>query len=88
MKIIATKIPIGVNATLTPSAASGAPSQPSFCAKQRGQRDAGNRGRQREGNIDDGIEQPATWKTVANQRPDNDRSHHQIDKRRSLGEAK
>ena len=31
MKIMATKIPIGVNATLMPSSASGAPSQP-FCA--------------------------------------------------------
>ena len=31
MKIIATKMPSGVNATLMPSSASGAPSQP-FCA--------------------------------------------------------
>ncbi|MGY3079033.1 hypothetical protein ACVWZZ_005441 [Bradyrhizobium sp. LM6.10] len=85
------KMPSGVNATLMPAAASGAPSQP-FSAEQGGQRDAGNRRRQREGHVDDGIEQPPSGEAVAHQRPDDDAAHHQIDagrrKREPEGHAK
>ena len=78
MKIIATKMPTGVKATLMPSAASGAPSQP-LLRKQRAQRNAGHRRRQSKWNIDDGVEQPTAGEAVAYQCPDNNRSHHQID---------
>src|SRR5205085_2577414 len=41
--------------------------------------DAGDRGRQRKGNVDDGVEQPPARKTITHQRPDDDGSHHQVD---------
>ena len=71
MKIIATKMPSGVNATLMPSSAQRR-AEPALLREQRRQRDAGDRGRQRKGNIDDGVEQPAARKAIAHQRPDDD----------------
>ena len=79
------KMPIGVYATLMPSRP--AARRASLFAQTSGQRDAGHRGRQREGNIDDGIEQAAAGKTVTHQRPDDDHAHHQIDDRGGKGEA-
>ena len=61
--------------------------EPAVLREQRGQRDAGDRGRQRKGNIDDGVEQPAAREAIAHQRPDDDRSHHEIDQRGGKGEA-
>lgn len=78
MKIIATKMPIGVKATLMPHSASGAPSQP-FCANQRRQRHAGNGGRQRERDVDNGVKDTAAGKLVTHQHPDDHHTHHQID---------
>ena len=49
---------------------------------ERRQRDAGDRGRQRKRNVDDGIKQAAARKAVAHQRPDDDRAEHQIGRRR------
>ncbi|MGY3464301.1 hypothetical protein ACVW0I_001172 [Bradyrhizobium sp. LM6.11] len=66
--------------------------EPTLLGEQGGQRDAGNRRRQREGHVDDGIEQPPSGEAVAHQRPDDDAAHHQIDagrrKREPEGHAK
>ena len=78
MKTIAMKMPIGVNATLMPSSASGAPSQP-FCANSCVSATPATAVGKRKGNIDDGVEQPPAGKAIAHQRPDDDGSHHQID---------
>ena len=40
---------------------------------ERGQRDAGDRGRQREGQVDDGVEQAPAGKAVAHQHPGDER---------------
>ena len=53
--------------------------EPAFLREQLRQRDAGDRGRQRKGDIDDGVEQPPAGKAVAHQRPDDDHPHHEID---------
>ena len=53
--------------------------EPALLREQLRQRDAGDRGRQRKGNIDDGVEQPPARKAITHQRPDDDGSHHQID---------
>ena len=61
--------------------------EPAFFRKQRGQRHAGDCGRQCKGNIDDGVEQPPARETIAHQRPDDDRPHHQIDEGGGKGEG-
>ena len=61
--------------------------EPAFLREQRGQCDAGNGGRQREGNVHDGVKDAAPWKAVSHQRPDNHQSHHQIDDRSGKRQA-
>ena len=51
-----------------PSVSRIAPNQP-FGAKSVGERDAGDGGRQREGQVDERVEQAAAGKAVAHQHP-------------------
>ncbi len=45
-----------------------------------GQRDAGDGGRQREGQIDDGIEQAPAGKAIADQHPGDDDAEDDVDR--------
>ena len=48
----------------------------------RGQRDAGHRGRQRERQVDDGVEQALEREIVAHQHPGDERAHDQVERSR------
>ena len=48
----------------------------------RRQRDARHGGRQRERQVDDGVEHPLEWEVVAHQHPGHERTHDQVDHRR------
>jgi hypothetical protein len=67
MNTSAKKMPSGVKATVMPSGASH----------------AGDSGGQRERHVDDGVEQPAAGKSVADDRPDHKRAEEQIRRCRS-----
>ena len=47
---------------------------------ERGQRDAGDGGRQREGKIDEGVEQAPAGKAVADQHPGDDHAEDGVDR--------
>ena len=55
--------------------------EPAVRRIERGERDAGDRGRQRERQIDDGVEEASAGKAVARQRPGDDRAEHDVDQR-------
>ena len=46
---------------------------------ERGERDAGDRGRQGEGQIDEGIDQPPAGKAIADQHPGDDQAEDGVD---------
>ena len=69
--------PSGVNATLRPSAASGAPSQP-VRRVDRGHGDAGHRGRQREGQIDERVDHRLSEEPVAHEHPRQEQPHERV----------
>ena len=48
---------------------------------ERGERDAGDGGRQREGQVDDGVEHAAAGKVVADQHPGDDEAEDGVDRR-------
>ncbi len=62
MKIMATKMPTGVKATLMPSAAERRAQPALFSANSAVKATPATARRQREGNIDDGVEQPPAGK--------------------------
>jgi hypothetical protein len=62
-------------------------SQPSVVGEQRGEGDAGDRRRQGERDVDDGVEQPPQGEIVAHQHPHRERSEHEIDERRQQRDA-
>ena len=74
----ATKMPSGVKATLRPSGASEA-ADPAVRGVERGQRDAGHRSRQREGQIDRCVEKLAAGETIARQHPGDEQAEDGID---------
>ena len=80
MKISATVMPSGVNATLIPYCSSGG-SQPSVRRVERRQRDAGDSRRQRERQIDQRIDDALARKLVAREHPRDDESKDGIDRR-------
>ena len=80
MKVSATTTPSGVKATLMPSGSSGCPIQP-FSRVERGQRDAGDRGRQRERQIDQRVDEPLAGKAVAHQHPGDEQAEDRVDQR-------
>ncbi len=72
MKTSATTMPSGGEGDLDAAAASAAqPIQP-FGGIERGEGDAGDGGRQREGQVDRGVEQPPAGEVVAHQHPGDD----------------
>ena len=85
MKISAIVMPSGVNATLMPSARAAA--QPAVRRIERGQRDAGHRRRQRERQIDQGVNDARPGKLVADEHPRHQRAedavHARGDERRA-----
>ncbi len=86
MKISATTMPSGVKATLMPSGASSWPIQP-LRGVERGQRDAGDRGRQGERQIDQRVDEPLAGKRVAHQHPGDEQAEDGVDQRRRRSAA-
>ena len=77
-KISATTTPSGVKATLMPSGASKR-ADPAIRRIDRRQRDAGDRGRQRERQIDRRIEDALAGKAVAHQHPGHEQPENRVD---------
>ena len=71
-------MPSGVKAILMPHGANRLPIQP-FVGIERGQRDAGDGGGQRERQVDRRVEQALAGKLVAHQHPGHDHAEHGID---------
>ncbi len=80
MKVRATAMPTGVNATLRPSAASGL-AEPSGIGIERGQRDAGDGRGQGERQVDQRVDDPSAREAIADQHPGEDEAEHGIDQR-------
>ena len=64
-----------------PSGSSGPP-DPAGVGIDRGQRDAGDRGRQRERQVDQRADQPLGREIVAHQHPGDEQAEHAVDRRR------
>ena len=74
-------MPSGVKATLMPERREQA-ADPAVGGVERGQRDAGDRGGQRERQVDRGVEQALAGKLVAHQHPGHEQAEHGVDQRR------
>ena len=75
MKISATVMPSGVKATLMPNRASGSP-EPAVRRVQRRQHDAGDRGRQRERQIDQRVHDAPAGERIAHEHPRHQEAEH------------
>ena len=78
MKISAIVTPSGVNATLIPYGSSSC-AEPAVRRVDRRQRDAGHRGRQRERQVDQRVDDAAAGKRVAHQHPRDEQAEHRVD---------
>ncbi len=74
-------MPSGVKAILMPSGVRNC-ADPAVRRIERRQRYAGNRGRQREGQVDHGVDNALARKPVAHQHPGEDDAEDDIDDRR------
>ena len=72
-------MPSGVKATLMPSGSRKRPSQP-FVDVDRGEGDAGHRGGQREGQVDQRVHDAAAGEAVADQHPGDEEAEHRVDR--------
>ena len=79
-------MPSGVNATLMPRGSSGA-SQPAVRRVERRQRDAGDRRRQRQRQIDQRIDDAAARERIADEHPGHQQAEHRVDAGRGEADA-
>ena len=63
------------------------PPDPAVLREQRGQRDAGDRGRQREGQVDERVDEAAAREAVAHQHPGDDEAEARRSPRAAANEA-
>ena len=69
-----------MKATFRPSDGEG-PAQPARLGVERGERDAGDRGGQREGQVDERVHDPPAGEAVAHEHPGHDEAEDGVDER-------
>ena len=81
MNVSATSTPSGVNATLMPERLEQR-AEPAVGRVHGGERDAGDRRRQRERQVDQRVDEPLPGKAVAHQHPRDEQAEDRVDRRR------